>query len=48
MSRKSKRGVPLLLLLLAVLFSACSGDPSGIENDCVTEPESGQYVCFET
>ena len=48
MSRKSKRGVPLMLLLVAGLFSACGGDPSGVETNCVTEPESGQYICFET
>ena len=48
MSRKSKRGVPLMLLLAAVLVSACAGDPSSVETNCVTEPETGRYICFET
>lgn len=48
MSRKSKRGLPLMLVLVGALFTACAGDPSGVETDCVTEPESGHYICFET
>jgi hypothetical protein len=45
-SRKSRIRALLALVLLVPLLAAC-GDVSGVNPNCIIEPETTREVCFE-